>query len=577
MQRTDDIVATIAVDVVDSLSDDAFDAAGGTFDVTVIDVPLTPAVTGPTGTIQDARPTITWDVIPGAVSYEVWLTRIGDDSGPVINPTVTETEFVLTEDLTIARYRTWVRANLEGGGRSLWATTTFSFSSAVNIRPLTDQNDALRPLISWDALPGADGYRVFVRNETSGDVVTDTTVTESRFTPTSDLPFGRYSVWVRGIGPDNSQGIWSTVVRHSISPQPLSPAGPSFETQPTFSWSSLAGVESYQLYVQSGREVIINQSGLSATTFTHDVPFSNGLHRWWIRPFDANGNAGGWSARGDFYVGGRTTVTQPTTTVTDALATISWDPVDGADSYEVYLYNDDGVGLVQRVAGITGTTFTADPVVDGNYRVWVRPLRTNTADGFWSRPVSFVIDAATSTATATPVSPVTPTFDSTPTFEWTGQDGAATYDLYLTNGETIIHQTGLTSPTWTPPTALTAGPWHWWVRALTSTGAAGPWSSQQTTDTSGRAVILGPVGTATGRDVSVIWTPVLGATHYDFQLDNLGTGENGIYRDSIIQQAEFHLGPLSRPGTYRAWVRAVVGRNSLLGPWSFKLEFEITE
>lgn len=138
---------------------------------------------------------------------------------------------------------------------------------------------------------------------------------------------------------------------------------------------------------------------------------------------------------------------------------MTWRPVHGAGLFEVYLFNHDGLGLVQHTAGIDGNRFVSIPVPDGNYRVWVKSSQANGGPGLWSRPLSFVVAAAATGTVVTPVSPVTPTFHQPPVFTWT-DSGSPEYDLYLTNGHTVITQTVSTN-SWTPATTLAQGSWQW--------------------------------------------------------------------------------------------------------------------
>ncbi|GAB5440971.1 MAG: hypothetical protein Fues2KO_13200 [Fuerstiella sp.] len=533
-------------------------------------------VTGPLGASDNTRPTITWEAVSGATSYELWLQLLGGDSNPVVNPTVTGTSFELTTDLGIGRYRAWVRAAFDGGARTEWATADFQINSAPEISSLPPRGDDRTPTITWNAVNGATAYRVFVRNQTSTDTVVDTTATTTSFTPSADFNFGRHQIWVQAIAAGNYGAAWSDMQRYYLGPDLLTPTASTFNQQPEFTWTSIEGIASYQLYVQRGGTVVINESGLTSASYTPSTELPVGQYRWWVRPFHANGNGGAWSERGEFFAGGRPAVTGLDGTITTGIPTIQWQAVEGAGFYEVYLFNDDGQGLLHRVSNITGTTFAADPVPNGNYRVWIRSYHANGDPGIWSRPHSFVVNAATSSATATPAQPVATTFDTTPDFEWTGASGAARYDLYLKSGQTTIAQTDLNSTSWTPSTALATGPWHWWVRAKTASGAPGPWSARQTTDTSGRTTILSPSGSTSDRRPAVTWASVDGATHYMFQLDNLTTGQNNVIRENHVTDNLFIPSTELTPGSYRAWVRAVDGTNGVNAPWSFRAEFEVT-
>lgn len=534
-----------------------------------------PAVTGPVGSITNTLPDITWTEVEEATSYELWLSLIGSNSNPVVNPTVTETSYRLTNSLGIGRYRAWVRARLASGKTTPWATGEFQVSVAPVIHALPFHADNLTPTVSWDPVPGAVRYRVYVDNSTSRRLILDTETTETSLTLPSSLSFGVHRIWVRAIGASNYSAAWSNATKYSVGPKPVSAVSSTFDATPRFSWTSFQNVATYQLYVQRGSTVVINESGLTSSSYTPSSDLPTGLYRWWVRPTHSNGSRGAWSPVGELFIGGRPDVVSATVG-SHGRPVIEWNPVDGAGAFEIYLFNDDGAGLVERVRDIAGTSFTANPIPDGEYRVWVKSWRENGAPGLWSRPFSFAVNSALTSVTVSPRNPRSPTFDMRPEFTWTAPAEASSFDIYLTNGSQEIAANNISQPSWTPDSPLATGVWNWWVRAGNAAGNAGPWSSRRTTDTSGRPLLLGPIGVTSSRTPTVTWTPVIGAREYVFQLDNVTTGENAVIRENGIQEAAFTTANELAPGTYRAWVRAISAVGSSAGPWSFRREFEVT-
>ena len=536
---------------------------------------VVPTVTGPVER-QSAHElvTLTWQSVPAANSYEVWLELIGGENNPVINPTISRTNYTLTETLPIGRYRTWVKAFLPNNQETGWARETFEVSAKPVISDLPFHATDPTPQITWSAIPGATSYRVYVNNKTTRhSAAINEFVTVPSFTPSENLPFGHHQIWVQAYGTANYAAEWSTVADYYVGPELLSPTRPTFDNRPQFSWSHLDGVATYHLVVKRGSEVVINQSGITQTTFLPPVPLDSGEYRWWIKPTTIDGRDGAWSKRGTFNVNGRPQV-QSAVPSNDGTVTITSQVVDGAESYEVYLLNTNTGGLIQRISGLMSSTVETHPVVSGDYRVWFRSRHSNGFNSHWSRPLDFVVDNANISLRATPTSPTAPTFDLRPTFTWTADFGAASYDLYLTDGTTVIQQNGLTSTSWTPNEDLSATTWQWWVRARTSNGV-GPWSPVAETSLSGRARVLSPIGTTSNRTPTVTWTPVAGAERYIFQLDNLTTGQTSVIRENHLANPNFTPIISLPPGEYRAWVQAING-NNVAAPWSLAFDFTIT-
>ena len=568
--------ATITVTVEDGGPDGDLSTAGDnatfsrTFDVTVN---AKPKILAPVGVSSERRPTITWTSVPDATSYEIWMDQIGASNNPFANPTVSGTSYTLMEDLGIGAYRTWVRATLSNGVKTNWARQNFQVSLAPQLADISYRDPDRTPTISWDPIPGALQYRLYVNNLTvGGPAVIDELITETSFTPTEDFGFGRYRIWCRTIGVGDYAAAWSTPEIYYVGTDPVSPTFSTFNDQPTFQWESMPGISSFQLYVQQGQSVPINVSGLTETSYTSDKPLGVGLHRWWIRPFHESGRAGDWSNHAEFYVGGRPTITAPSGTIDDSFPTIAWEPVDGAGSYEVYLYNDDGLGLLYRRKNITQSQIQAPRMPGGNFRVWVKSYKADGAHGLWSRSQSFVIAAATSQVTATPVSPLTATFDRTPAFVWDGSTQAVSYDLYLTDGTEIVEFTG-SSTSFVPQTNLAIGDWKWWVRAVDGNSDKGEWSAEVSVHVGGRPNVLAPMGSINTTTPTIRWTAVEGAGRYILLLETLAGVS--VFRDNNLTATEYTL-DVSH-GEHRIWVKAISAADDFSGLWSRPVEFSVTQ
>jgi len=152
---------------------------------------------------------------------------------------------------------------------------------------------------------------------------------------------------------------------------------------------------------------------------------------------------GAWSETGSFNVGGSTTIIGPTETVTNGLADITWNTVDAASSYELYLYFDTTGDVIQHFYNVDSTSWRFQPLQVGDYRVWVRSHYPDGSPASWSQALCFAVTNTAAFLSATPQSPLTPTFASTPTFQWTASAATAAFNLYLTDGMTVIYETDI--------------------------------------------------------------------------------------------------------------------------------------
>lgn len=540
--------------------------------------PAVPTILGPKGTIDNQTPTITWTAVADAVSYDVEIILAGETATRVLQTTVNGTSLLITTNLGVGRFRVWVRANLSGDTKSAWTNQTFRVSPRAVLQDLPLHGTDRTPTVIWDNVDGATAYQVYISNLTTAqNGLIDVTVpaTSTTFTPTADLTFGRHRIWVRAIGADNFAGAWSIGETYYIGPKLVAPTGAVLDSPSQFSWTAIPGAASYQLYAAaSNGEVLINESGISGTTFTATTTFPAGDYRWWLRASTADGRVGIWSDAENFITGGRTKVLSHQGVITGNIPKFSWPAVPTGESYEVYVAKVGTPGALYRKAGLTDNSYPSLPLADGRYRVWIGTTLSNGISS-WGRAVEFTVDATTTGVPTTSLNPITPGFDAAPQFSWQIVAEATVYELYLHNGTDVIHQTGLTQTSWTPLPALARGEWTWNVRARNAAGVASPWSNTAHFSTSGLTQLLTPSSSTTDTTPTFIWQSVTGASQYVLQVDNQTTGTSQIIRENNLTSSSFTPVTALPVGEYRAWVRAISTAGTV-GPWSAQFDFTIT-
>ena len=81
-------------------------------------------VLSPTGTVHDATPTITWEAVDSAVSYDLWVSDREQVAVQFIKTGITTTNFTPTTELNLGKTRAWVRPNFAGGVTGDWSSPT---------------------------------------------------------------------------------------------------------------------------------------------------------------------------------------------------------------------------------------------------------------------------------------------------------------------------------------------------------------------------------------------------------------------------------------------------------------------
>lgn len=529
------------------------------------DLTRIPVITGPSGVFRESPVALTWQGQGAAESFDIYLELLQSGTNEqIVRETVTGTRWNLTESLGIGRYRFWMRASFGPDDHSVWVSRDFQVNQRVELTPV-DFHLQTAPTLEWSSVAGASGYRVYLYNTTTRTVVTDEVVADTSYIPPNS-EFGRYRIWVQAIGAQNFAATWSSPEEYYLGPAPTSPASPTYFNPVAFFWSRREDVSSLRLYVQQGREVIIDQEVPGTAPFIFDQLLPAGDYRWWLQTTDSVGQPVAWSQPATFTIGGRTDITM--VYGEEGASSVHWTKVENARDYQVFVYNDDRKTVVENLQGIAGTTLQL-ALNEGNYRIWVRPFEYNGTPGAWSRPFAHRVIRTPGPSMGN-IAATAPGLGHVVTLSWDSIENVS-YEVSMRAGSLAASErTAQSSVT----TTVTPGHvWTWWVRTVQPGRLYGPWSAPQTLDLTGRAVITGPDSPA-GNRPTITWGAVTDAVSYTLQLDDLTGGENNILRVEGITAAEFTVESQLPAGTYRVWILAL-GEDDRRAPWSLAHTFLI--
>ena len=250
------------------------------------------------------------------------------------------------------------------------------------------------PTLSWNSVANAV-YYVHMIDALTGQVVVDNTqVAGSSFTPSSPLLAGHTYTWY--VGSEGTLGAagpvsWSTPMTFTLArlaaPTPAGPSGPltassGYDT-PTYSWSSVPGVVSYNLVVEDAAtgQVVVNNT-LAGTSFTPGPTLLVGHgYVWYIGAEAAAGDVGAvsWSGPTTFTLAALTapTLTGPSGTIPVGSGyqnqTLIWTSVPGAAQYRLYVKDQDATAGQQVVvdnSSLTVTSFLVTGLTPGHHYTW---------------------------------------------------------------------------------------------------------------------------------------------------------------------------------------------------------------
>lgn len=395
-----------------------------------------PAVTGPGVITNDVNPRIEWAYSDEAWKYDLWINYRNTNTKPYLRePAIIGQNYYDTTGLPQGTFDAWVRVINGNGEIGPWSPThTFTVDVLPPDRPVMTGpvpaagslvvND-LTPTITWDPALRAEKYDLWVNNESTGQVqiVRQTTLTDTSYTPPADLPEGNYRAWVRGINSAGEVGNWSAPINFTLDLAiPVAPAftGPvpntagSVETStPTFTWQGDAVSAWYELWIDdstTGQVKTIYLPKIVGNSYT--VPDSQRLqehvYKAYVRAFNSAGEASKWSepfiVRIDVPNPSTPSLISPTGTIRTRTPKFEWQHTAGSVQYEILIRDlERQENIVLQVKSFTlspdgsiaSYTLPADKALrNSTYRVWIRGFNSQGTASAWSASKTFTISVS---------------------------------------------------------------------------------------------------------------------------------------------------------------------------------------
>ena len=357
------------------------------------------------------------------------------------------------------------------------------------------------PTFQWNTVTDAVEYEVVVddNSDFSSPVICICTGSV-QYTPPTALGSGTYYWRVRAKNAAEEWSTWSGVCTFTITASSSAPAAPTLrtpadesstdDTTPAFDWDTVSGAASFQIVVDNDNTFSspeISQNTTSSS-YTATSALSTSTFYWKVRAKNASDQWGSWSSVWSFTITGGTSppaapsLSSPAngSTTDDTTPAFDWGSVTGAAGYEILVDNSNTFSSPEISQNTTSSSYTATSALSTGTFYWkVRAKNASDQWGSWSSVWSFTITGGTSPpATPSLSSPAngSSTDDTTPTFDWGDVSGATRYELIVDNNadwsSPEIHNANITSSSYTPGTALSAGTYYWTVKAYNTAGSS---------------------------------------------------------------------------------------------------------
>jgi len=460
------------------------------------------------------------------------------------------------------------------------------------------------PTLDWSASSGANSYNVQLAAESDfslESLVAEATGLTATEYAASGLDYKTVYYWRVQAVNEYGSSDWSTANSFETAVQPpakpslLSPANgaTSQPVDPTLDWEAADRADSYNVLVsanESFSEVVVDMEGVSDGTSLQAEGLDNATTYWWkVR---AVNNSGYTESETRSFSTVEAALEQPQlvdpadgATDLPTTLTLSWNSVDGANSYRMQLAtNNTFESPVTDEDGITAIDYTVENLENGQTYYWrVRAANSNGSSS-WSVVRNFSTEAGENTSNISAPVQRSPNDGAagtslSPNFDWDPVNGADYYILHVSGidpAEMVIEEE-VNETTFSPVDKLVADRTHHWRVRAVKDGIEGEWSQtwEFTTGSSGNNNTLPEapslVAPANGSsEISVNptmeWNKVDGPVSYRLQIYEDESFSNVIIDRNNLTAAVEQVSGLSNSTTYFWRVRAV--QDGSEGEWS---------
>ena len=541
----------------------------------LLDTPSAPSVIAGDGNLM-----VSWMSVTGAQSYEVY---VGTNQSPPAQParTVPGTVALFTGLNNKTTYFVWIKAV------NAYGSSDHSFRTRGIPWPSTEAPAAPgRPLIIpgmnqvnviWEACGGAESYEVYIRNFNNADYSSEPAVTTDKTNAVIDnLENGViYIIQVRAVNSsgksDFSPEEAGTPIIPTVIPDiPSRPELVAGNKEINVSWQNVYLAQSYEVWYgtsSNSAQAVKFADNITDTKIVITGLTNETLYYVWIK---ATNNIGTTSFSPAANVRPSLFSVVPDTPQVEIINgskefRVSWDRIEGAKSYEIFINTIDNRDTAVKFGGDYETTsvLVTNRENGTTYYVWVRAKNDIGASGDSDMAIGepSVFNAPPSAPAAAPVL-ITGTRQIS--VSWHEAEGALLYEVWIgtsENSASAVKHGADTDHTSMVITGLNNGTaYHVWIKAKNGAGTSGfsPPASAVPSDYSvPPAAPSAPAAVIGDRQIEISWNAVAGAINYEVWI---GTAEDSAsmnkYGNDIAGSLYAVIGDLSNGTVYYIRLKA---------------------
>ena len=438
----------------------------------------------------------------------------------------------------------WEKVAVEDDTRAL-IKSKMVYNSAAPYISVTAGNNAStgKVTLSWNAVKGAAKYEIWRAGSSTGSFTRQYTTTKTSYTNTGSYAGYTYYYKVKAVKTVASSDYLSD---YSVMVSGTSMAKPTVTLAKTDSgikltWKAIDGAAKYQVARSTDNKTFKILKTVTGTSLVNTSVTQGTKYYYKVRPVDAKGNTGAYSAVKSYTILGTPTVTAKQSGTSAAL---SWTKIAGAEKYNIYR-STDGVSF-SLLTTVKTTSFTDKSLTKGSTYYYKVKAATSSNSGSFSDVVSLKIMKAPAITLKSS--------DGAVKLTWKAIDGAVKYQVYRSTDNKSFKLLSTVKGTSLTNSKVTGGTKYYYkLRAVDENGGVSAFSSVKSA-----SVLTAPSLSAklNGTDVTLSWAKCTGAEKY-----NIYRAANGGEDELITSTAKLSYTDkgLKKSSEYSYRIQAVSG------------------
>ncbi|MDE5670401.1 MAG: leucine-rich repeat domain-containing protein [Eubacterium sp.] len=312
---------------------------------------------------------LSWNKVSGAEKYELYIKQA--DGSYKLMKTTTGTSFTTAVAAYGKQYSYKMKA-VKGSTKSSYSNTVNATNNkklqTPTLKAIVNANGTFK--LSWNKVAGADKYELYIK-QADGSYKLMKTTTATSFT-TAFATYGKqFSYKMRAVNSKNKSltSAYSSVVNATNNKKLQTPTmKASVNANGTFklSWNKVAGADKYELYIKQANGSYKLMKTTTATSFTTAFATYGKQFSYKMRAVNSKNSSAASSYSAVVNAKNTKKLQKPAMKVTvntNGSFKLSWNKVEGATSYQLYIKQANGSYKLMKTT--TSTSFTTAVATKG--------------------------------------------------------------------------------------------------------------------------------------------------------------------------------------------------------------------